>query len=164
MSSLFNLTKETLSLCNSLISGEPTPEQEAMLTDLCDVRIPAKVEGYCQVLTTIDREIGMFDAEIERLKVAKQTRENAVKRMKERLRDAMNELDMKTIKAGTFTATVCKNSTPSVITDLPGEAMPEKFRKVTVEVNKSALTHAWKAGEPLPEGVTVEQGTHVRIR
>jgi hypothetical protein len=42
-------------------------------------------------------------------------------------------------------------------------ALPEGYKRVTVEADRAALLEAYRAGETLPEGVTVERGSHLRF-
>lgn len=55
------------------------------------------------------------------------------------------------------------NGQVSVAFDGEPEKLPEGFRRVIFGLDRDAALAAHAAGQPLPEGVRVERGRHVRI-
>lgn len=58
-----------------------------------------------------------------------------------------------------------RNSVPTVeVADVaPVASWPERFQKVSIEADTKAIAEAFKAEEPLPDGVSVAYGSHLRL-
>lgn len=163
MSSLYKLTGEMLHLFATLENdgGEMTLALAQQLAYV-EQHLQEKAGGYCSVLANFQGQIAAVDAELERLKAMRSVAENAVKRLKARLYDAMTVLGLDSIDAGLWKLRICKNPRPSFTWDGTNPP-PAEYQRVSVEVDKDKLYQDWKAGKELPSQVTVTQGTNLRI-
>lgn len=82
------------------------------------------------------------------------------KRLKDRLRDRMNQQGLKELDTGIFRLWIKKNVHPTVIVDIPAEELPKEFH--SIKPDKVKLREALSNGEEI-EGVTLELGEHVRV-
>jgi hypothetical protein len=80
--------------------------------------------------------------------------------------EGLDRIGEKKMKAGVFTASICNNSQPSVTIDasVKPEDLPPQFQRIKVEPAASEIAKAWRADVPLPAGVSVSVGRHIRIR
>jgi hypothetical protein len=159
---LYEISNDIAALAESLLDGEMSPEIEMRLDQLIGEELPAKVDGYARLIIQWDREADMIEAERDRLAAMVSARTNSAKRLRDRLFDAMRTIGETKIKTLLFTASVCKNSQPTVdVSDVA--ALPVEFQRVTVEPNKLAIGRAWKDGVEVP-GAVVNQNYHLRIK
>jgi len=143
--------------------GELTPALEAMLNALDGV-LEDKAERICRIVKNHEGSAQAFDAEIARLESHKSAHTNAAKRLKDYLYATMLRLDRGKIDAGVFKLAIQKNGRPAIAWPLNTEQLPERFRRIRIELDGNAAYEAVKAGEELPAGFIVSHGTHLRIR
>lgn len=163
MPTLYELTNEAANLQQTIADadGEITPEVEAAI-DALSQDISAKFAGIGHVITEATAEAAMYEAEIDRLQMARARCVNTARRLKDYAKVAMEQLGEKSIKAGLFRYTICKAGTPSVnIDDIA--ALPPEFTREYIEPDKKAILDAHKAGKPLPEGVEIKTGTYLKF-
>ncbi len=144
--------------------GELTDDPLAAIDALAMERND-KIDGICRHVRERETRAAAIQAEIDRLLMAKRTEENAVDRLKGFIKESMQKLGEKKIKTPLFTVWWQANGQPTATIEdaekLPGWAM----RTITNLVpDKTAIIGAWERGESLPDGVTVETGTHLRIK
>lgn len=140
--------------------GELTPEIEAALAAL-EIEKTAKVDAIGALITESLSESGGIIAEMERLKTRASRLAGRAANLKAYLHRNMDAMGDQKIKGRLFTASVCKNSAPSIRWGGEGE-IPRAFRRTVIELDGGAAREAWKAGE-LPDGFVVTVGTHLRI-
>jgi len=70
------------------------------------------------------------------------------------------------VETDDYKTQVVNNSQPKVVIASDAPPLPEEYTIETVEVlpNKGKLARDWAAGKPLPAGVTVERGQHLRLK
>lgn len=151
--------------------GEITPQQEEALTAL-NVGVDTKVESIALILKELDAEDAMVDAAVEQLIARKEAISAERDRLEKYLMRCMEEASVDKVKGKLAGARISLNP-PKVVVDLANPAVadeesllsnvPPKFIRIVPEkvtpsyaaVDKDAVKEAWKAGEKLPEGITV---------
>jgi vacuolar-type H+-ATPase subunit E/Vma4 len=143
--------------------GELTPETEALLTQH-ESEFERKAEWIALLAREAIAEAGAIKAEEDRLNARRRTLERRADGLKRYLHECMTAANVSKIKGDLATLGIQRNSVPTIVVEVAPEALPERFRRVRVESDGTALRDAFKAGEKLPAGVTAEYGTHLRIR
>lgn len=159
--SLYDLTSEYTLICEALEEngGEITPEIEAMLA-INEKNFLTKAEGYAEIIakyTILAENAKTRKAQCERVqKIA----ENAVKRMKERIGQAMEEYGLQKVECGLHKFSL-RSSQAVEITD--EVAIPNHYKKVVVSVDKKALRADLMAGVVV-EGAELKENKSLTIR
>ena len=164
MSSLYELTADWLTLYNMIDNPEDWDE-DALIDTLegIDGEIEIKAEGYAKVIKNLAAEAEALKAEEERLYKRRKVKENAIARMKANLQASMEATGKTKFKTELFSFSVQANA-PAVVLDVeePSE-VPEEYRKVTVDFDKTAIKEALKKGEKF-KFAHLEQSSSLRIR
>jgi hypothetical protein len=150
--------------------GELTPEAEAALNSLGE-EFARKAEYLalltCEATAQADAVTAQADAvkaEADRLYRIATAHQNRAASLKAYVKRCMEELGEVKISGELATVAIQRNGQPSVGYEVPPEFLPARFQRLKIEADSKAITEAWKAGEEMPEGVTVQIGTHLRIR
>lgn len=148
--SLFQIEQEYRQLAELLIEseGEATPETETALA-INREQLQVKAIAYAQVVKQLDYENGIIKAEIERLTALKKARENAVDRLKEAVRGAMELYGYEKIESPLLTVSLRKSESIEII---DAQLIPELFTntKTTVTPDKAMIKEAIKGGNDVP--------------
>lgn len=159
--SLYDLTSEYTLICEALEEngGEITPEIEAMLA-INEENFLTKAEGYAEIIakyTILAENAKTRKAHCERVqKIA----ENAVKRMKERIAQAMEAYNLPKVEIGMHKLSF-RTSKAVEITD---EAkIPNEYIKVATSVDKTKLRADLMAGVVI-EGAELKENKSLQIR
>ena len=159
--SLYELTNEHKLLCELLEEngGEITPEIEEMLAINAD-NFVVKAEGYAEMIAYYSQMADVAKARKQQMDNAQKVFENAAKRMKERMLQAMLEYDLPKVEIGLHKLTV-RSSKAVEITD---EAkIPNNYIKVATSIDKSALRADLMAGKVV-EGAELKENKSLTIR
>lgn len=140
--------------------GELTPEIGEIM-EVFDADIHAKAEIYCKIIASFEGRQVMRETEAKRLKALADTDARAADRLRERLHSAILFLNIPKIETDLFRISVVNNP-PSVKVE-DAETLPNKYKRLKIEADKSALMADFKAGLPLPEGVMIERTTRLKI-
>lgn len=161
MGTLFELTTDMQALY-ALATEED--DEQAFLDTLEGLKgmIQDKAAGYVDVIQQLDMEAAKADLMAKQFAQKRDIRKNNVKRMKEALMWAMDQMDVKELPAGDYTIKVVKNGgmQPMVI---DGE-VPESFLKVIYEADKDKIRQALKDGQDLSFARLEERGRHITIK
>ena len=133
-----------------------------------------KLDGYGYLVRRQEADGKFLDEEIRRLTARKQARENGAKRLKDRLKDFLQQHGMKDVETDHFRFAIQKNGgkRPVEVTVQP-EALPKKFQRVKIEADNEAIRQELERLNPDPDAETVThlkfamlhpRGTHLRIR
>lgn len=156
--------------------GEVTPEIAALWAELDD-KIASKVESWGLWIARQASMLNAIDAEIARLEGRKSAVKRAIASSKAELQRQMELAGLDKVKGVLVTVALQKNP-PSVKGELAqpdlwklyeawrvGEG-PEFVTRVpeVYKLDRDAVKVAHKAGQPIPAGLTVEQGTSLRVR
>lgn len=158
---LYALAEEYQSL---LELAESTVEEDAQaFADTLEGlrgEINDKVESCAAVIRSIASEAEAINKEIDRLDKRKKSLLSNVDRIKKYMLSSMEQCAIEKVKGKLFTIAIRKNP-PSVVID--DEAMiPLNFTRTKIEVDKSALSTALKAGTVVA-GAHLEQSKRLAI-
>jgi DNA repair exonuclease SbcCD ATPase subunit len=142
---LYEITREALELASLLETEELTPELEAALV-INQEHLQTKVGNYAKVIANIQSDADAIETEIKRLKAMKDSKERAITRLKEAVREAMLVSNIDKIESPLFKLSLRRIE--SVEVDLV-EALPSDFRNVknVITADKVAIKEAIKRGE-----------------
>ena len=150
---LYELTEDLTNLIEML---EEDPENEAiketismLLLDLDD-----KAEDYVHVIRQLEADAEMAKAEKQRLAKKQSAAENAAKRMRDYLKDAMLLTGRTKIKRATCSIGITTRW--ETVIDVDVKDIPAEFQKVTIEPKKQEITRWLKAYDPDKEGTNLE--------
>jgi hypothetical protein len=142
--------------------GELTPELTEALDGL-ELAWEDKVERcllYAQNLKALSDAAAQESA---RLATLAQSRLKAAARFKEYIKAQMESAGRLKVETRYIVARVQKNARPSITYTGALETLPEGYVKIIRAFNNEVAYEAWKAGVPLPAGVDVLHGTHLRV-
>jgi hypothetical protein len=151
--------------------GEVTPEIGALWSELDD-KIANKVESWGLWITRQGSVCDAIDAEITRLKTRKAVAERAIAASKAELQRQMEAAGLDKVKGVLVTVAVQANN-PSVAGELDTPTLNRlgvegsPFARVVpihVVLDKKAVLEAAKAGQPIPDGLSIVRSHSLRIR
>lgn len=144
--------------------GELSEELEERLAAM-EGAFEEKVERIALKIREMEANAEAAKAEAARLARIQKTFANTAKRMTEWLHYEMGRANVKRVGTHRVKVWVQNNGRPSIRWTRAVEDAPAAYRKTvtTVSVDTQAAYEAWKEDEELPEGFTVERGTHLRI-
>lgn len=124
-----------------------------------------KLENCCKYIKNEEAVIAGLKEEEERLNAKRKAKENAIKRLKALMQDAMTAAGEKKIQCGTFTTSI-QNNAPSVVMDEQYiENVPAEYLRIREpEVDKKKILDDLKAGKDLTGLAHLQQTSSIRIR
>ena len=158
---LYDITGEYLQLIDYASSEE---DEQLFLDTLESItgELEVKADGYGVVINELEARVEQFDKEIKRLTAAKDAMKNASKKMKERLKGAMELMGKDTIKTEHYTFRVQKNGGKLPI-NLTAD-VPMSYKRVVYEDDTDRIRIDLESGMTLGFAELGERGTHLRIR
>ena len=141
---LYEITHEAQYLAALLETEELTPELEELLV-INQEQLQAKAGNYAKVIANIQGDSDAIDAEIKRLKAMKDSKDRAVTRLKDAVKNAMMVSGIDKIESPLFKLSLRRSE--SVEVEVP-EALPIDWqvKKVTITADKVAIKQAIKEG------------------
>jgi hypothetical protein len=141
---LYEITHEAQYLAALLETEELTPELEELLV-INQEQLQAKAGNYAKVIANIQGDSDAIDAEIKRLKAMKESKDRAVTRLKDAVKNAMMVSGIDKIESPLFKLSLRRSE--SVEVEVP-EALPIDWqvKKVTITADKVAIKQAIKEG------------------
>jgi hypothetical protein len=141
---LYEITHEAQYLAALLETEELTPELEELLV-INQEQLQAKAGNYAKVIANIQGDSDAIDAEIKRLKAMKESKDRAVTRLKDAVKNAMLVSGIDKIESPLFKLSLRRSE--SVEVEVP-EALPIDWqvKKVTITADKVAIKQAIKEG------------------
>jgi hypothetical protein len=164
MSNLFNIVGEFNQLYEMATSEEEQAEQVFIDTlDSLKTELSVKAEGYVAVMNRLDMEMKKAEEIEKRYKAIKESRKNAIQRMKDVCLWACDELGVDHIDAGDVTIKVKNNGgqLPLIIDD--ETAVPQNLCKVIVEPDKALIREYLKDNE-CDFAHIGERGRHIEVK
>ena len=154
MANLYEITREALELASLLETEELTPELEQMLV-INQEKMEVKVNNYAKVIANIQSDSDAIDQEIKRLKEMKESKERAITRLKDAVREAMLVSAIDKIESPLFKLSLRRSE--SVEVDIV-EALPSEFINIknVVTADKVAIKEAIKRGENITGARLIE--------
>jgi len=124
-----------------------------------------KLENCCKYIKNEEAVIAGLKEEEERLNARRKAKENAIKRLKQLMQDAMTAAGEKKLPCGTFTVSI-QNNAPSVVMDEQYvENVPAEYLRLREpEVDKKKILEALKDGKNLDGLAHLQQTASLRIR
>lgn len=165
---LYSLSDEMRQLLNMLESGEALDENGQLIPVVAEQLIltkqdlEKKAKGYGYVLKSIDDDVTLVTAEIERLNGVKKHLSNIKEKMTEAVKNAMIEFDMPKIASATLTLQITTSKAVE-INDM--NALPDEFKrtKIIIEPDKLAIKDAINQGERV-KGAEIVEKKHLKIK
>jgi hypothetical protein len=156
--------------------GEVTPELQQLLDEL-EGDTKEKIERVALYIREQLALAGAVKVEEDRLAARRKSLERAADGLKAYLKVQMERIGTPKV-TGLLCTVALQNNPPSVRCTIPDEALRAHFfgafddtvqafvREIpaTYRLDSKAVIEAHKAGRMLPDGLAVEQGTHLRIR
>ena len=142
---LYEITQDAIYLSLLLETDELTPELEQALV-INQEQLQAKAGNYAKVIANIQSDADAIETEIKRLKAMKESKERAITRLKDAVRDAMLVSQIEKIESPLFKLSIRKSEAVEV--DMV-EALPNAYQNVknVVTADKLAIKEAIKRGE-----------------
>ena len=158
---LYDITGEYLQLLEYADSSE---DEQLFLDTLESItgELEVKADGYGIVIAEIETRVEQFKKEIQRLTDRKTAMEKAVKNMKERLKNAMELMDVKEVKTEHYTFKIQNNGGKAPINYT--KEVPMSYKRVVYENDTDRIRLDLEAGKKLDFAELLERGTHLRIR
>jgi len=156
---------EIAGMYRSILEMEPDNDEEygAMMTALDEVQaeLTEKADNIVRYIRNLSAEAEALKAEEAALYKKRRAVENKAERLKAYLAAQMTLCGLKELKAGLFKLRF--QPTAPAISIVDESAVPEKFHRVKVEIDKLAIRDALKNGEEVP-GIEVQRGEALVIR
>jgi hypothetical protein len=151
---LYEITHEAQYLAALLETEELTPELEELLV-INQEQLQAKAGNYAKVIANIQGDSDAIDAEIKRLKAMKESKDRAVTRLKDALKNAMMVSGIDKIESPLFKLSLRRSEAVEV--EVP-EALPIDWqvKKVTITADKVAIKQAIKEGNAITGARIIE--------
>lgn len=163
---LFEITGELQELWEMLESGE---YDEDMLIDTMEAvegDFAVKAEGYVKIIKQMETDAAGMAAMAAEFTKKKQTLENGIKNLKNRLLYLMEAGNVPEVKGEHFRIKPVNNggAKPLILTDMNPDEYPVEFQKQIIEVDKDKIRKALDAGEQLSFAHYGERGRHLSIK
>lgn len=158
---LYEITREAIELVSLLETEELTPELEQALVINQD-QLQSKAVNYAKVIANIQSDSDAIDQEIKRLKAIKESKDRAVTRLREAVKEAMLVSGIDKIESPLFKLSIRRSEAieVDVIDALPGEFVNIKN---VVTADKIAIKEAIKRGEYIT-GARIIENFNLQIK
>lgn len=165
METLYSLTQDYKNLLD--LAGSADPEEIETFNDTLEAvlgQIEVKADGYAAVMSEIEGRANIVAKEINRLKAIEDRLVATQKRMKDRLKMAMEEIGTKEIKTDLHRFKIVGNGGLKPL-DIDEGCVPEEYMKKEVKMSpdKDKIRKTLESGEVLPFARLEERGTRLKI-
>ena len=159
--SLYDLTQEYHLICDALeeAGGEITPEIEQMLAINAE-NFVTKAEAYAEILAKYQIMAENAKTRKQQLDKVQKIAENAVRRMKERIQQAMEAYDLPKVEIGVHKFSFRTSKTVEIIDEAK---IPNNYVKVTTSIDKVALRADMLKGLVV-EGAELKENKSLQFR
>lgn len=148
--------------------GEVPPEVLATIDEWfaeSDAMTQDKADAYAYTIARMEADAMLCRKEAARLSKRAGTFDNTAERIRLRIREFLDKHhngSLRTTKHNFWS----QMNAPSVEIEDPTKLPSSLVKEVvtTIKPDKAALIDLWKNDQPLPQGVTVTQGRHLRIK
>lgn len=165
MASVYELKNEFNTLWSILEDELADDEMILGAWETAQEDLAIKLENCCKYIKNEEALITGLKEEEERLNTRRKAKENAIKRLKALMQDAMTAAGEKKIQCGTFTTSI-QNNAPSVVVDEQYiENIPEEYLRIKEpEIDRKKMLEDLKAGKDLEGLAHLEVKQSLRIR
>lgn len=168
--SLFSISDDLEKLSELLDDcGDDAQQQELInswLEQLGEER-DRKLDGYAALISEMQTRAEVRKAEAKRLMELAADDEKRARLLKERLKWFFETHNFKTVETARYKLTIQHNGgkAPLILDEsVPCTALPERFQKVSIDPNTTAIRQALEAGEHLDFAQLGDRGTSLRIK
>ncbi|MBD2180493.1 siphovirus Gp157 family protein [Aerosakkonema funiforme] len=126
-----------------------------------------KLDNYAALISELEAKAAVRKAEAKRLAELAAADEKRAQMLKERLKWFFEVNNLKTVDTARYKLSMTKHGgkAPLLLDEsVSPTELPEKFQKITVEPDKTAIRAALEAGEELEFAQLGDRGTSIRIR
>lgn len=168
---LFNISAD-LSQMNALLDELEGDDEESKqlitnwLEQLGEER-DRKLDNYAALIAELEAKAEVRKAEAKRLANLAASDEKKVEMLKERLKWFFEVNKLKTLETTRYKLTLAKSGgkAPLILDEsVSASELPDKFQKVSVEPDKTAIRSALEAGEELDFARLGDRSSNIRIR
>ena len=165
---LYELQEQLVNIDNILEANTDEETREILETARYEVlqAIDGKVENILDFIADCKARIQQLKEEEERLASKRKSLENKTEYLKNMLMWYMKSQDMTKGSFGTWDITIAKTA-GKVVFDIDEEQIPDKYKKISYSVDKTAIKEQMTDGEFVLDGVKVahlESGESLRIK
>lgn len=157
---LYELAENYNELLALLDNEEATAEELADTLDGINDAIEVKVDNICRVRKYLKGKVEVYKAEAKRLTALAKQAENNADSMKNYLDEQLKRMNIKKMDTELFKLSYRKSDSVNVI-DL--DAVPDKYKKITIEADKTAIKKAIKEGAEVA-GAELVANQNLQIR
>jgi len=145
---LYEMANQYLAVAD--LADDMPPEAIADTLESIEGEIEVKAEALLQVVTNMEGDTAMIDAEIKRLQARKVVIQNRADSLREYLRQNMLRTGIDKISCTLFSITLAQAKPMVVVTD--ERLIPDEYIKTTITKApvKADILKALKAGEVVP--------------
>lgn len=161
MPKLYELTEDYNNLLSMVDSGDFSADEIADTLSGVKGMIEDKLQATVCVIKEMEAEAKKFDDEINRMGEIKKSYSNTASRLKEYIRFEMEKSGIEKSK-GLFSISLGKPSKIVEVTEF--DSLPDKFKKVSVSADKTAIGAALKLGEDVSGAKYSEGNKRLTIR
>ena len=152
------------------LEGEDAAEQEQIITSWLEQlgeERDRKLDNYAALISELEARAEVRKKEAQRLAQLAASDVKRAEILKERLKWFFETNKMKTVETTRYKLSLTKSGgKPPLILDnsVSPTELPEKFQKISVEVDKAAIREALEAGEELDFARFGDRSSSIRIR
>lgn len=163
MGTIFNIQTEYKSIIKALIDngGELTDELQTEI-EISQKELYKKTESYSWAIKEIDGEISIIKEEIERLQGLINSRDKAIKRMKDVILNAMETFEIDKIETPLIKISIRESEAVEVINEAQ---IPDIYfaEKTTKTISKTMIKEAIKSGASI-DGAIIKINKSLQIK
>ena len=167
MKTLFSIGEELLKLYDSVDdSGEVNEEFERLANDLAQDEAK-KLDGYIAIIAQMEMEEAACKAQVEQWSMKAKARANCVQRLKERIKghlEATGRKEVVTASGRKIAIQASGGSLPVIVDDIAIDDVPKELCTVKVEVSRTKIADALKAGKELAFARFGPRGSYLKIK
>lgn len=165
MSSLFDIVGEFQQLYEMATSEEEQAEQVFIDTlNSLKGELTEKASGYVAVMNRLDMEMKKAEEIEKRYKAIKESRKNAIQRMKDACLWACDNLGVTEIDAGDAKIKVKNNGGQLPLIIEEGKEVPQNLCKITIEPDKALIREYLKEHPDCDFAHIGERGKHIEVK
>lgn len=163
--SLFDLTGQYKELY-ALLTEADEDEREVVEDTIEGIlgAIEVKSEGYVGLIDRLDMEMNACKKHRDEWARGYTVRENAIKRLKQRLTETMIQMDKTEIKAGDSTIMLKNNGGKAPVVMDESKEVPQSYMRVILQPDKDKIRGDLEKGKKLDFAHIGERGKHVEIK
>lgn len=126
-----------------------------------------KLDGYAALITEMTARAELRKSEAKRLQQLAAEDENRARLLKDRLKLFFELHELKAVQTSRYKLSLAKNGgrQPLILDEsVPVTQLPERFQKVSIDPDATAIRDALERGEKLDFAHLAERGTSLRIK